>query len=119
MPPEVEVVEKKKVSVLWPTNINGKMNCHGFIHIGLYPVVHPGYRALENTVIEIRTEDDSHEPILVELLDIQELLPNQVREYFTMPSHGMTELEFANYFWQLNEAKLGEMRIGLYRYRKL
>jgi hypothetical protein len=116
----IAVPAKKVVKVKWATNYNKKLGCPGMVHLDMAPSNMPRYSQLETSLVEISTEDESHEPIQYELLDIVPLDPGQVRDHFTMASHGINADEFAEYaFTKYSAKQLSRQGIALYIYRRL
>jgi hypothetical protein len=83
---KIEIVEKV---MKWPTNINNKLGCTGFIHIDLPPIKKPKRDDLHKTVFTISTDDGSHPAIKAMLDDIQMLDLQHIGDCLAIASHGV------------------------------
>lgn len=101
------------------TNYNNKLDCPSFIHIDAAPRVKPKYAQMDNTIIEIRTKDDSHGPVQVKLEDIMLMKVKDLFCLITWPSHGMRSWEFTHWLMEQKPELNMETPIAIYYYKKL
>lgn len=102
-----------------PTNYNNKLACDCFVHVDLAPRNPVHESKIENTLVEIRTADNSHPPVTVKLNDLLRLPLSQVAAVFTWPSHGMDKLSFISYIMQHISTVNNETPMAVYFYQKL
>lgn len=100
------------------TNFNNKMACKAFVHIGLAPGPLK-ISDLENTQIEIRTTDDSHPPILAQLVDLYRTDLDKMPMGLTWQSHGMDAYDFYKWFTQQYKEVTGATAMAVYYYKKI
>lgn len=106
----------------WETNYNLKMGCTAFIHLDLHPVkdgklaVLPRDSEIERMVVEIRTADQTHPPVVKKLRAIQAVKFHEISEFCILPSHGMTAIEFANFMFAKHRGLTWESMMCIYYY---
>jgi hypothetical protein len=81
-------------TIYLPTNFNNKLACDFFIHIDEAPRSGIPESKLENTVIEIRTSDNSHPPVKTKMKDIIRLPLGDLSSALTWQSHGIDSIGF-------------------------
>lgn len=72
----------------WPTNVNGKMSCNGFIHITLEPAYKPLRHEVERTIYRIIAKDGSHKPVFKRITDLAFTQYSKLIDWLTFASHG-------------------------------
>lgn len=102
-----------------PTNYNKKLGCNYMVHVDLAPSQTIPETVLQNTVIEIRTKDESHPPSRWKLEDLCRLPLNQLTSSITWPSHGQQSFEFAKWFLENNTGTGMQTAVAIYYYRKI
>lgn len=107
--------------IRWQTNYNGKMGSNSLIQLDLLPKVQIPKKEYEGKVFQIEVADNSHPPILVNLLEI---IPIQfyvkpIGDFLTLLSHGMTEPEYVDFFFKKHIEATDIKEIGVYVYKKL
>ena len=85
--------------VNWDTNFNNKMCNDAFVHIDLAPRQRPSRKVLDDSIIEICTNDNSHEPVRKRLYDLLFMPYQKVSCLLALCSHGMTDMQLANYMF--------------------
>ncbi|MDH7463992.1 hypothetical protein QEG73_22005 [Chitinophagaceae bacterium 26-R-25] len=109
-------MERKTITLA--TNFNNKMACKAFVHIGLAPGPLK-VSDLESTEIEIRTTDDSHPPVLAQLVDLCRLDLDKMPNAFTWQSHGMSSFDFFKWFTHQYQDVNGGTAMAVYFYKKI
>ena len=102
-----------------PTNINGKLNCNGMLHIDKEPGMRIGQRQLDAFLIEIHTADNSHPPSRWKLVDMLRLPLYQLSSTITFPSHGMDMFAFAKDFISKNANAGTTTPMAVYFYQRI
>jgi hypothetical protein len=82
-------------TIYLPTNFNNKLACSCFIHVDEAPRSGIPESRLEETVIEIRTSDNSHPPVKTKLFDIIRLKLGDLPTSLTWQSHAVDAITFA------------------------
>jgi len=125
------ITEPRIIKMRWKTNINNKLGCNGFLHLDVEPATGmPTDDALEHSVIEISTDDNSHPPTLYKLTDVCPLPAIKVGAGLIMASHGMTPEEYADYLFATQvyykpgyngkpTTGLAVKRLAIYYYKKI
>ena len=109
----------KTKTIFWKTNYNNKMACAAFVHIDLAPKQRPLRKTLEETSIEIYTEDNSHPPVKALLYDLLFMPFEQVSDYLAFASNGMTAMELANFMFETHHPNFSwKTEVTVYFYRK-
>lgn len=97
---KTEIEEKINIKPLfWETNFNNKLGCIGMIHIDLAPQQPPTLAQMDQVIFEIRTKDDSAEPVKYKLTGLLLLRFDQICWQQSYPSHGMSTMELADFFF--------------------
>lgn len=111
----------KKVKLLsWTTNYNNKLKCDGFVHVDIAPPSSINWDMIEANHYEIETLDNSHPPVMAELKSIELIVPfSKVPNWYTYASHGMSEVEFAEYMFKKYKNFTWETHVALYLYKKV
>lgn len=109
-------------TIIWETNFNQKLCCDAFIHIDFAPSSSPVRSAVEQTIIEIKTADNSHEPVKVSCYDIIiSDLQSICYDMVTMVSHGKPAVEYAKHI--MDEKYPGKVSwttpMAIYYYKKI
>lgn len=89
------------------------------VHIDLAPSQQIPDKVLQETLIEIRTVDESHPPTQWKLESIYTLQLHQLTSVSTLPSHGIESFEFAKWFISNNEGSNTQSKVAVYYYRKV
>jgi hypothetical protein len=107
--------------MIWNTNYNNKMCCDGFMHIDLAPRKRPTTnKLLDKLLFKISTKDDSHEPIVVELHNINYFPLKYLLDMMALASHGITAMELCDFLFIKNHEWLTfDTEIACYSYKKL
>lgn len=106
-------------TINWLTNYNKKLACNCMVHIDLAPSQQIPDKVLQETLIEIRTVDESHPPTQWKLESIYTLQLHQLTSVSTLPSHGIESFEFAKWFISNNEGSNTQSKVAVYYYRKV
>lgn len=105
-------------TIYYRTNYNNKMSCHAHLHIDMAPREPLHQNQLDETIIEIRTSDNSHPPIKTKLNDLLRLPLNQLADIHTLPSHGMNAMEFVSKTLTENPKLNWDSPMAIYYYVK-
>lgn len=119
-PSSSPVIEKKLTRKVhtWRTNFNNKMACDWIVHIDLAPTAPPQRAWMDETVIEIRTEDQSHPSIERKLDDMLIMELQQINDYLSYPSHGMGAISLINHFYvEYPERMNPKTKMAVYYYK--
>lgn len=81
-------------TILWDTNINGKLDCAMFCHIDRAPDKMPSAQAIQAATFRIETKDQSHPPVTVKLHCLETFRLGQLNNFQTWASHGMDTSDF-------------------------
>jgi hypothetical protein len=100
------------------TNYNTKLECKCFVHIDIAPTDRIPESKLEETVIEIRTADNSHPPVKTKLVNLLRLPLWQVSDAITYPSHGMDSTTFQEMMVVDNNADFNKA-MAVYFYERI
>lgn len=107
-------------TIVWDTNFNNKLLCNAFVHIDLPPRERPTRAALAEMLVEIRTADRSHPPVLVRITDLLIEETWLFGDSVTLPSHGMQAEEFHQWFLQTNRLRPDDNRkLCLWQYKRV
>lgn len=106
-------------TIYFQTNYNNKMACNAFLHIDQAPRATIPESVLNETKIEIRTSDNSHPPVIVQLVDLIRLPLNKMPDGFTFPSHGCTALELYSELYKQLDGIDHEAKMAVYFYKKI
>lgn len=113
---QLEHLELKPSRVItWETNFNLKLGCKAFIHVDLAPsnanmqLINPEHQAttpdhllrkmVVDKLIEIRTADKSHPPVLAYIKDMLIISYQRISDHTAWCSHGMNDMDLADYFF--------------------
>jgi len=86
--------------LFWETNFNQKLGCTGMIHIDLAPKKPPTLQEMDQIIFEIQTKDGSAAPVLYKLTGLLLLPFEKICWQQSYPSHGMSTLELADFFFE-------------------
>lgn len=100
------------------TNFNGKMDCQHFIHLDLAPMGRLTEEIADKNLIEIKTKDGSHPPVVCRLVDLARFPLVKTNQAFTMVSHGMMANEFINYTMAKYQNVTPSTEMAIYCYKK-
>lgn len=89
------------------------------VHIDLAPSQKVPDQVLQETIIEIITDDESSPPTQWKLESIYPLKLHQLTSVSTLPSHGLESFEFAKWFIYNNAGSNTNTEVAVYYYRKL
>lgn len=109
-------------TVFFDTNLNGKLAADHFIHIDLAPAKRIPESVLNGTIIEVKTKDDSHPPILVQVDDLARIPFSQIRNIascLTWCSHGMHSWDLAEHLKQRHQDITSNTEFAIYFYKKV
>jgi hypothetical protein len=104
--------------ITFKTNYNNKMDCKCFPHIDIAPVGGIPESKMEETVIEIRTADNSHAPVKTKLVNLLRLPLWQINDALTYPSHGVDSTTFQEMMVVDNHADFSKS-MAVYFYERL
>lgn len=105
-------------TIFFPTNQNGKLACQAMVHIDLAPSSGIPASKVENTLIEIKTADNSFPPTYWKLSCLLRLELHQLTDYMTIPSHGLEAFEFQKQLLSSNMNLKTTSPVAVYYYRK-
>ena len=105
--------------ITWPTNYNKKLECDGMVHIDLPPKEPVSNKVLKETVIEIKTSDESAPSTKWRLDSIFPLKLYQLTDISTLPSHGLESFDFAKWFITNYEGSSPQTEVAVYFYYKI
>ena len=88
--------------IQWETNYNNKMHCFSFPHVDLAPKSLPIRSKLESTIIEIRTKDNSHNPIKRVVYDLLIIKVKELNDMMAMMSHDMTASDLIDHLFEIH-----------------
>lgn len=95
-----EIKKDTNIKVLyWETDFNKKLGCVGMIHIDLAPTKPPTLGEMDKIIFEIRTKDNSAEPVKYKLTGLLLLRFEQICWQQSYPSHGLSTMELADFFF--------------------
>ena len=106
-------------TILFPTNLNNKLQNQCFIHIDAAPARGLPESELEKTEIEIRTADNSHPPTRWKLNDLYRLPLCDLTSIMTFQSHALDAFEFQRSFLEKNRSCDTCFPVAIYFYRKI
>lgn len=109
----MEAVKK----MTWKTNYNRKMGCPGFIHLDIVPTGIPF--SIFGQVFAIETEDNSHPPVSVELVDIAKTTVEKLHNIDTISSHGMDKYDFLQHIREKVPNLNNDTVLGIYMYKRI
>jgi hypothetical protein len=98
------------------TNLNGKLSCQKFIHIDRAPQKPYTQKLLDETVVEIYTDDKSALPSQWKINRIQVVPLDALGTWVTWASHGMDMADFWN--WARGQGYNGSTPLAIYYYEK-
>lgn len=101
------------------TNFNNKLACESFIHIDEAPRERIPEQKLKETIIEIRTNDNSHPPVLVQLIDLLRIPLSDLTTTMTLPSHNMEWFDFAKWKIEQHPKTKTTQPMAVYYYKKV
>jgi len=102
--------------MLWKTNYNCKLSCNGFIHLDIAPNGIPLEKI--GQIFAVETEDNSHPPVSVELVDIAKVTVEKLHNVDTISSHGMDKYDFIQFMKNKIPTINSETVLGIYIYKK-
>lgn len=100
------------------TNYNNKLHCKCFPHIDIAPAGGIPESKMNDTIIEIRTADNSHPPVKTKLINLLRLPLWQVSDVITYPSHGCDSTSFQEMMVLENNADFNKP-MAVYFYEKV
>lgn len=98
------------------SNFNNKLSCGSFMHVDTAPNAGVPESKM-NQLYTMITRDGSHPPVTVRLFSITRMKMEQLRDCFTVPSHGMEAAEFATWFMQKHPEAGWDYPLAVYYYR--
>lgn len=104
--------------ITFKTNYNNKLDCKCFPHIDIAPNTGIPESKLSDTVIEIRTADNSHPPVKTKLVNLLRLPLWQVNDALTYPSHGCNSTSFQEMMVMENSADF-DKQMAVYFYERI
>src|SRR5688500_4171608 len=107
----------KKIS--FQTNHNNKLASNCFLHIDHAPAGGVAETLMEKTEIEISTDDKTHPPVRVKLVDLCRQPLYQLSNISTFQSHGLDANAFQERFLSLHPYATIITPIAIYYYKKL
>jgi len=116
---EQPIISKKTKLITWLTNYNNKLKCDSFIHVDIAPPNTLTWQKIEESNYQIETLDNSHPPVIVELLDIQIFPFHKIPNWYTYTSHGINEEEFAQMMFKKYQNFSWDTQTALYLYKKV
>ncbi len=108
-----------KKQIRFPSNINGKLHCNVMLHISAAPGTGIRESAVESTVIEIITDDDSYPPSEWKLADICRLPLGDLQNFFTYASHGIDFYDFYRQYKRTYPSADAATPMAVYFYQKI
>lgn len=104
--------------ITFKTNYNNKLACQCFPHIDIAPAGGIPESKLNDTIIEIRTADNSHPPVKTKLINLIRLKLWQVSDALSYPSHGMDSTAFQEWMITHNDISF-DKSMAVYFYQKI
>ncbi len=105
------------------TNFNNKMACPIFPHLDLAPFDRVPEKLMREHIIMFKTADNSHPPVLCQLVDLFRLGTEELCNVWTYPSHGMDACDFFQHITRLyannQEDKRDRTKLAMYFYKRL
>lgn len=111
--------ERRKTVITLSTNFNNKLGCEVFLHISFAPPSPLPESHIKNTLIEIRTADESFPPVTVELIDICRVPLGNIHSMASLASHAMDYHEFYNWFCDQYPLAGCNTPVAVYYYKKI
>lgn len=108
----------KTKTIFFPTNLNQKLGCQAMVHVDLAPSGPVRKSQLENTLIEIKTVDNSFPPTYWKLRDLLRVELHELTDIMVMPSHGVEAFEFQKQILSTNMKLTTSTPVAVYYYQK-
>lgn len=105
-------------TIIWPTNINGKLANNSFLHIDRAPQQMPTRQQLDSTEFTIMVADKSHLPVRVKVQHIATFPLSELSNIHTWPSHGIDNAEFIHQ-QHVQQKVTKETMLAVYYYKKI
>lgn len=105
-------------TITFKTNYNTKLECKCFVHIDIAPVGGITESKMSESIIEIRTADNSHPPVKTKLVNLLRLQLWQINDALTYPSHGMDSTAFQEMMVIDNQADFNKP-MAVYFYERI
>jgi hypothetical protein len=106
-------------TITFQTNYNNKLHCDCFTHIDVAPTAGIPGSKLEETVVEIRTADNTHPSVKTKLVDIIRLPLWRISDCLSYPSHGIDSADFQHMMITNNEKVNADTAMAVYFYKKI
>lgn len=113
---EPQKISADKLVQLKMLNVNNRLNCDGFIQLGMAPP-HETIREKDfEKIYHIRFDGKE---IFVVLVDFLRLKFDQVSDIFTIPAEGINAAEWKNKFLKSHPSASKETEIAVYCWKKV
>lgn len=106
-------------TITFKTNYNNKLHCQCFTHIDIAPPGGIPESRMEDTVIEVKTADNSYPVIKTKLVNMIRLPLWKISDCLSFPSHGLDSVEFQTMMVGNNEKVNADTPMAVYFYCKL
>lgn len=106
-------------TIFFRTNLNNKLHSATMIHLDKAPWASMPESVLANTIIEIRTQDNSYPPSRWVLDDLASAPFARMSKAITWQSHGMTVTDCLAYLREVHPDINGETPMAIYFYKKI
>lgn len=101
------------------TNYNTKLDCKCFVHIDIAPAGGIPESKMDDTIIEIRTADNSHPPVKTKLVNLLRLPLWKISDAVTYPSHGMDSTAFQEMMILTSDHMSPDKAMAVYFYERI
>lgn len=101
------------------TNYNGKMACRRFLHIDLAPARRITETEMNEKQFLVKTDDGSHQPITVRMIDLSRLRVHDLNNTYTSLSHGMDKEEYLQHLKANRKNITPDTELGIYFYEQI
>lgn len=98
------------------TNYNNKLDCLCFIHLDVAPPNPIPETKMDNTIILIATNDNSHPPVEKKVSDLTRLKFKEITGLLFHLSHGMTKQQYQELAKKENKTIDDETEMAIYYY---
>lgn len=106
-------------NITFETNFIGKLCLSEFLHIARAPAQQITESELEQQRIQIRTSDNSHDPVDVTLTDFLRIPIHMINDHLAKKSHGISAFELQCKFLVENPSFTTNTMIAIYFYKRL
>ncbi len=106
-------------TVFFLTNLNNKLHNEAMVHLDLAPWSDVSESVLANTIVEIRTKDNSYPPSRWQVNDLYRAPFGKMTSLITWPSHGMDQADCYSYLKAIHPDINTDTPMAVYYYKKI